>query len=237
MQRTFSLLAGLGLILLGMLFLAGNLIFPIFGFSVAWLQIWRLWPLVVIGVGVGLLSLTAFSLKRRGFGALFIPALPVLTTGGILLFASVTNYYQVWAAAWPLVILSLALGFILAAFAMRVVWLGIPAILIGVNAAMLAFCNWTGLWGSWAVLWPIEPAAVGLVLLLVSLKVRSWLLAGIGFLFFEAAWMGVFTMVGARILGGWAFRLMGPGLLITSGGILLAWAILGRRKIQDPSNS
>ena len=230
MQRSLSLLTGICLILLGIVFLAGNLIFPILGLDAAWFQPWRLWPLVVIGVGVGLLSLTALALKRPGFGTLFIPALPVLTTGAILFFASLTNYYQVWAIAWPLVILSLALGFVLAALATRIVWLGIPAIMIGVNGAMLAFCAWTGLWSAWAVLWPIEPAAVGLVILLTGVKVRSWLVAGIGFLFFEAAWMGVFTMVGARILGSWAFRLMGPGLLIVSGGALLLWALLGQQK-------
>lgn len=230
MQRSFSVLSGLCLVLLGGLFLMGNLIFPIFGIDLRWFQVWRLWPLFVVGLGLWLLAMTAFALKRRGFGALFIPALPVLTVGAILLFASVTNFYSIWVFAWPLVILSLALGFVLAALAMRLVWLGIPAIILGVNGAMLAFCAWTGMWSSWAVLWPIEPAAVGLVLLLVGAKVRSWVVAAVGLMFFEGAWLGVLASVGARLMGVWAFRLIGPMLLITAGAALLAWAVLGRRQ-------
>ncbi len=230
MQRSFSVLMGLCLVLLGGLFLMGNLVFPIIGIDVNWFQAWRLWPLAVVGLGLWLLSMTAFAVKRRGFGALFIPALPVLTTGAILLVASLTNFYHIWVVAWPLVILALALGFALAAFAMRVVWLGIPAIILGVNGAMLAFCAWTGMWSSWAVLWPIEPAAIGLVLLLVSAKVRSWIVAAVGLLFFEGAWLGVLASVGMRFLGVWAFRLIGPALLITAGAALLAWAVLGRKQ-------
>ncbi len=230
MKNVFNLLMGICLVTVGVLFLAGNLVLPMLGFDVAWFQSWRLWPLAVLGIG-GILAIGAgFSLRRRGFGALFIPALPVLTTGLILLYASLTDDWGVWAAAWPLVILALAVGFILAAVSTRIVWLGIPAIIIGLNALVLAFCNWTGWWESWTALWAIEPLGVGLALLLVSIKVRSWLLAGIGFVFAELAWMAFFTMVGVTIFGHWVFRLMGPGLLIGAGVLLLGWALFSRAR-------
>jgi hypothetical protein len=228
MQRLFSIVAGLALILVGALFLAGNLVLPMFGVQIIWFPVWRLWPLFVLALG-GLMAAPAlFSADRRGLGALFIPATPVLTVGAILLFASVTGQWGVWEIAWPLVVLAVAVGFTLAAIFTRIVWFGVPAILIGLNALVLAFCSWTGLWSSWSVLWTIEPFAVGLALLLVSLKTRVWPVAIVGVLFCEFAWMALFTSVGVRFLGGWVLRLVAPGMIILAGGILLVWSFFSR---------
>jgi hypothetical protein len=228
MQKLFSLLAGLCLILVGIVFLAGNLLLPTFGIGIDWLQAWRLWPVIILGVGGFLTLLAVTAVRKPAMGAIFIPACVVLTTGAICLYASLTGNYRVWVAAWPLVILALALGFILATLASRIIWLLIPAILIGLNGLALSYCNTTGLWISWSVLWAVEPLGIGLILLLVSIKVRSWLLAGLGFLFGELAWMAAFTAVAVPFLGAWAGRLIGPGMLIVAGGLLLVWAIFSR---------
>ena len=152
MNNVFSVLVGVVLVSIGLLVLAANLILPAFGIRLYWIEPWRYWPLLVLGVGCFLTALALMSIRRRGFGVIFIPALPVLTTGGLLLFSSIFNLWWVWEFAWSLIVVSLALGFILAALASRIVWLGIPAILIGLNGLALAFCAFTGWWSAWSVL-------------------------------------------------------------------------------------
>jgi hypothetical protein len=83
---------------------------------------------------------------KRGLGALFIPGMPTLATGLILLLASVFRRWDVWAWLWPLEVLALAAGFLVAAIYTRVIELVIPAIIIGLNRLLLQFCTVTGLW-------------------------------------------------------------------------------------------
>ena len=139
-ERSLSLIFGLALVAIGIISLLGNTILTT--------QAWRLWPLTVIIAGIALTIPGFFGMLRRGFGSFFIPGIPVLTTGGILLFASLFDRWNVWSIAWPLEVLGLALGFALAAIFMRVAGLAIPAVIIGVNGLMLAFCNLTGLWSA-----------------------------------------------------------------------------------------
>ena len=164
-ERLFNLIAGVTLLTVGIIALAGNIFLAT--------KAWKIWPVIVILIGVGLTIPGFFGVARRGLGSFFIPGIPVLTTGAILLYASLTNHWDVWAVAWPLEILGLALGFALATIFMRVPALAIPAFIIGVNGAMLAFCAVTGLWKSWAILWPIEFLAVGLGLLVLGLANHS----------------------------------------------------------------
>ncbi len=110
---------------------------------------------------------------RRGLGILFIPGMPILTTGAILLLASVLNWWRVWKWLWPQEVLALALGCLFAAIYARQIWLLVPAIIIWLNGVLLQFCALTGLWEVWAVLWLIEPLAVGLVFLVVGGRTRS----------------------------------------------------------------
>ena len=213
-ERSLSLIFGAALIAIGMLSLLGNTLLA--------MQAWRLWPLTVVIAGIALTLPGFLGLKKRGLGSFFIPGIPVLTTGGILLFASLFDNWNVWALAWPLEVIALALGFALAAIFMRVVGLAIPAMIIGVNGLMLAFCNLTGLWESWAILWPIEPLAIGLGLLIVSVinrssgaKVAGMILTGIaGGGFFIASFISMFNDT--------ILRFAGPGMLIVSGLILVS---------------
>ena len=107
MQRTISIIFGLGLVCLGLLVLASNLFIPLIGFSMHWWEVWRLWPIVLLGAGLFLTAIPFLAPGRRGLGLLFIPAFPILTNGSILLFASLFNVWKIWTYAWPLEVLSL----------------------------------------------------------------------------------------------------------------------------------
>jgi hypothetical protein len=219
-ERILSLIFGLGLLAIGGLMFAGNL------FLVT--QIWRMWPLVVILIGLALTAPGFLGIARPGFGAFFMPGIPVLATGGILMFASLSGNWGIWALAWPLVVLAVALGFGLSAAFMRVPALAIPAIIVGANGLVLAFCNLTGLWGAWAVLWPIEPLAVGLGLLVVGIAHRSpganlaaMILIGLaGLGFFITSFIGVFNET--------LLRFAVPGLLALTGLLLVGMNFLRR---------
>jgi len=218
-QNVFSLVFGAVLVAVGLLSLAANLLLQT--------EAWRLWPVVVILAGLALTIPGFFGLARRGFGAFFIPGIPVLVTGGILMLASITHNWSVWALAWPLEVIAVGLGFALAGIFMRVPALAIPAMIVFVNGAVLAFCNLTGLWQSWALLWPVEPLSVGLGLLILALFNRSrgtsiaavvlCALAGAGF--FMMSFMSVFNF---SIL-----RFAVPGMLVLTGAILAGLSFFG----------
>ena len=217
MQKTISILFGIGLIGLGLLVLAGNLMIPVIGFNLYWWDAWRFWPVLLLGAGLFLAAIPFLAPSHRGLGALFIPAFPILTNGSILFFASLFNIWKIWTLVWPLEILSVAAGFFFAALYTRSVWLGIPAILVGANGLVLAFCNLTGLWHWWAVLWTVEPLAVGVSLLMVGLKTRTRALNVLGLLFclFAGA---MATMMSAILFSTWRlFSLFWPAALIFTG--------------------
>jgi len=213
-ERSLSLIFGVALVAIGAISLVGNTLLV--------MQAWRLWPLTVIIAGIALCIPGFFGLKRRGFGSFFIPSIPVLTTGGILLFASLFNRWNVWEIAWPLEVLGLAVGFTLAAIFMRVVGLAIPAMIIGVNGLMLAFCNLTGLWGSWAILWPIEPLSIGLGLLIVGVVKRSSGTKLAGLILTGIAGGGFFIASFISVFNNTFLRFAVPGMLLVCGIILVS---------------
>lgn len=234
MNKRISILAGLVLILMGALALTFNLVAPMLGLNVWRWGTWRFWPLLVVGVGL-LFVLPPFLVRgRRGLGGLFISGVPILTTGGILLFASIFDTWGVWAYLWPLEILALALGFLFAAIYMRLVWLLIPAIVVGLNGLVLQFCALTGLWSVWAVLWTIEPLAVGLSLLVVSVVKRSGGLFVAGLILCGLAGVGLIGMT-AVVSAWWLPNLLGPGLLILVGFLLLLSSVIHRSPAPEPA--
>jgi hypothetical protein len=184
MNQRYSALIGVILILMGALALTFSLGLAGPGLGI-WpfrsLGLWRLWPLAVVGVGLLFVLLPflpalgrgAATRRKHGLGILFIPGMPILTTGAILFLASVFNWWWVWKWLWPQEVLALALGLLFAAIYARQTWLVIPAIIIWLNGVLLQFCALTGLWQVWAVLWIIEPLAVGLALLVVGRGTRS----------------------------------------------------------------
>jgi hypothetical protein len=180
-------------------------------------------------VSLGLLFVCPPLLVRgnRGLGGLFIPGVPILVTGGILFFASVFDAWGAWARLWPLEVLAVALGLALAAIKIRTIWLLLPAIVVGANGLLLQFCALTGLWGAWAVLWPIEPLSLGLAFLVIGTKKRLF-----GLVVASAVFLGLggISLVGmtAILPGWWLLNLVGPAALILAGIVVLGWGALRR---------
>jgi hypothetical protein len=168
-----------------------------------------------------LAAIPFLSPTHRSLGVLFIPAFVVLTNGSILFIASLFNLWNVWTFLWPLEVLSVAAGFLFAALYTRWVWLAIPAILIGANGFVLAFCNTTGLWSWWSVLWTVEPLALGVSLLVIAIKTRLKAIGVVGLLF--CAFAGIMaSMMASIFLSAWRlFSFFWPVALIVTGFTLL----------------
>jgi hypothetical protein len=226
-EKLFNLIAGVTLLVIGVIALAGNLFLAT--------RAWRLWPVIIVLAGAGLTLPGFLGFAQRGFGAFFIPGIPILTTGAILLYASMTGHWEVWAVAWTLEFLALALGFILAAIFMRTPGLAIPAFVIGINGLMFIFCAVTGLWQSWAILWPIEFLGVGLGLLVVGMAnqsagvktAASILLSIAGGGFFITAFLSVFN-------NNSIMRFAVPVMLLITGGLLVVTFFLQRSPTIPP---
>jgi hypothetical protein len=230
MNNKFSVLVGVSLILMGLLALAFTLLAPLVGLGVWHWGPWRLWPLTVVCVGL-LFVLPPFLVRgQRGLGGLFIPGVPVLVTGGILLFCSVFDAWGAWAWLWPLEVLAVAVAFVLAAITMRVIWLLIPAFIVGANGLLLQFCAITGLWVVWAALWTIEPLSLGLAFLLIGAVKRIGGLSLAGMILCGIAGMGLIGMT-AILSGWWLINLLGPIVLVLVGVAVLVWGLVRRPAI------
>jgi general stress protein CsbA len=160
---------------------------------------------------------------------LFIPGIPTLTTGIILFIASAAVNWHIWAFLWPLEVISLGLGFVLMAIFLRIPWLMIPASIIGLNGLVLQFCAATGLWNSWAVLWTVEPFAVGLPMLLIGMirKIEGVRMAGIILCGF--AGLAFAAMSALLVTSVWITRLIGPAIVLILGILLVGSAVMKRK--------
>lgn len=226
MNKKASLIVGSTLILLGLLALAGNLLLRAAGEGL--LLGFRAWPIFVVGAGLLFCLPPFFFPKQRGLGGLFIPGLPVLTTGVLLFLTSITGQWHWWSTLWPIEVIGLALGFVAAAICLRVVWLMIPASIIGLTGLVLLFCSLTGLWQSWAVLWTVVPLSVGLPLLLIGLfkKLDGVKLAGIILCGFAGLAFAAMSTILVTSL--WITRLVGPAVVLLLGILLIASALFNR---------
>ena len=220
----YSALIGLAFVAFGVFALFGNTILPIFG-VVSW-GIARFWPLAVVALGLTAVA-APFMTNKKGLAGLFIPGVPVLTTGIILLVASLFNYWSIWSWAWPLEIIALALGFSLAAVGLKVRPLFIPAIIVGINGLIMLFCAVTGWWESWSILWTLEPLAVGLALLFTGLITDNGGMRRAGWILCLIAGVSIALMT--TILASISFSLIGAILMITLGGGLLVKGLLENR--------
>lgn len=90
-----SILGGLLLILLGLVFLSFQLFPDLWG----GFRIEMSWPLIVVGVGLFLL---VFGLAI-GEAGMAIPACIVAGIGGILYWQNMTGRFETWAYAWTLI--------------------------------------------------------------------------------------------------------------------------------------
>jgi hypothetical protein len=231
MQKKASLLIGVTLIVLGILALAGNLLIRAVG--TGFMLGFRAWPIFVVGAGL-LLCLPPFIFPRqRGLSGLFVPGIPTLITGLLLFIGSVTGYWGIWAILWPLEVLSVAAAFVLMAVFLKVPWLMIPASIIGFTGLILQFCAATGWWSSWAVLWTVEPFAVGLPLLLIGLAKRIEGVKLAGIILCGLAGLGFAAMSTVLVTSLWVTRLIGPALVLGL-GVLLVVSALAKRSPEKP---
>jgi len=228
MNKQLSIVLSIILIMVGLLTLAFSLVGPVLGF-----RVWQLWPLIVVAAGALFVLPPLLVRGKRGLGGLFIPGMPILTTGMILLFASVFRTWDAWSWLWPQEVLAVALGFLFAAIYMRNVWLLVPAIIIGANGVLMQFCAITGLWSVWAVLWAIEPLSVGLALLAVYGKRRSAGLLVAGLTLCALAVLGAVGSIAIVSLSAlfpvwWLWKWVGPVTVILVGVGLLVWSLIRR---------
>jgi hypothetical protein len=219
-EKLFNLIAGITLIAVGAIALAGNVLLTT--------KAWKIWPVIILLAGIGLTLPGFFGFWRRGLGSFFIPGIPVLTTGAILLYASITDNWEVWAVAWTLEVLALALGFALSAFFMRVPALAIPAFIVGVNGLMFAFCAVTGLWESWAILWPIEFLAVGLGLLALGISNGSAGVKTAASILFTIAGGGFFISTFISVFNKGVLKFAVPVMLLFTGVLLTATFLMNK---------
>ena len=231
MNKQTSTALGVVLIALGLLTMAFTLGLPMLGLSM-WnvFQPWRLWPLTVVSLGLGFVLPPFLFRQKRGLGGLFIPGVPILATGGILFFASALNWWRAWEWLWPIEVLSVAAGFVLASIHLRVIWLMIPAIVIGANGLLFQFCAITGLWDVWALMWTIEPLSVGLSLLIIGARKRSSGLMTAGILLCGIGGVGLVGMAAILSLSWiaawlWVLRFVVPTILVLTGTLLILWSI------------
>ena len=96
-----ALVAGSILILFGLLALLGQL-FRGFNF-------WdRLWPIVIIGIG--LLFFVGMLLGGKSIAGLAIPG-SIITMLGLMMFVqNLTGYWESWAYAWTVILIAIGLG-------------------------------------------------------------------------------------------------------------------------------
>ncbi len=231
MEKKASLFIGIFLLALGALALAGNLLLSASG--LAFMHAFQLWPLTVIGAGMLFVMPPFFFPKMRGLAGLMVPGFPALTTGFILLVCSVTGNWGLWAYLWPLEVIAAGLAFLFMALWMRVIWLLIPALLIGLTGLVLGFCALTGLWVSWAVLWVIEPLALGLAFLIIGLTQHYRNLAIVGGGFCALAGLGVATSSFVFISRSWMFQLIGPAFVMAMGVLILVLGFSNQAKQID----
>ena len=94
--------AGVLLVGLGGLLLAGQLAGAAFWPSVGWLTWGNSWPLLLIGAGLGAVVLALAGGPEAGW--LAVPGSVVTAVGLILLVDRITDQWQTWAYTWTLVV-------------------------------------------------------------------------------------------------------------------------------------
>jgi hypothetical protein len=224
MSRMISLTLGLLLTLLGGFLLAYNMLDTVFNLSMPGL--WRLWPAAIVGVALAFLLPPVIAPQHRGLGALFVCGFPILAVGGVAFSTVLARSLQAWGTLWPLIVLAVALGLTLAALYMRVVWLLIPAFIIGTIGGVLQFCVLTGWWSTWSVLWTAAPLALGLALLVIGLARSSKAIFIAGLVVCGSALSAAMGMI-IILTGRWTLVSLAGGLvLIAAGGSIIAWNVL-----------
>ena len=149
-MKTSDMIIGIGLVILGVLFLSENFGYVEFDFQ-------NIWPVFVLlaGISFGL----GYFQDRKNYG-LLMPASILIIYGLLFLYCSVEGWY-VMSDLWPVFIIGPGIGFFMMyLFGGREKGLLIPAsILTGIAA--LFMISHSGFWR----FWPIGLIIVGIVLI------------------------------------------------------------------------
>jgi hypothetical protein len=155
-QRRSNLALGTVLILLGLVFLATQLV-PGLGLILSW-------PWIVIGVGAALLVIGLLV----GAPDMAVPACIVSGIGGILYYQNLTGDWTSWSYAWALIPTFVGVGMLLAAVlggrsrgAYRE---GLRTLVVGV-VLFLVFGSFFGAFTWLGAYWPLLLVAAGLLVL------------------------------------------------------------------------
>lgn len=219
MARILSLTTGIALIALGGLLLSLNVLVPTLRLNFG---LWHLWPLALAALSLFFILPPLLRPRPTALGGLFIPGSVLAGVSGVGVLA---GFWQAnaWGTFWPLIIIALAVGFGLAAFYLKIIWLLVPTFVLGLIGAALQFAALTHWWGAWSVLWLVIPLAVGLAFVVIGLVQRSVMLIALGaFISGGTVWLGL--SLATLITGLWLSLngVIGIGL-IALGGLMLAW--------------
>ncbi|MCL5985871.1 MAG: hypothetical protein M1371_04805 [Actinobacteria bacterium] len=150
------------LIMLGLLFLIEN-------FLPSWMHITSLiWPVIFLAGGFWFLF-TAASNHRKCWG-LFMPG-SILTALGLIFL--VTSYLPfTWSFLWPIILISIGIGFFLMMFFGRVFGLIIPAaIFCSLGIAFFIISVLASISSAaWSLLWPLIIVFIGAALMVIFLR-------------------------------------------------------------------
>lgn len=224
MHSKISLLLGVTLIALALFAVVGQIIVTTNNSSSLHMRLYT-WPLAVIAIGF-LFLLTPFIFRQpKGLGGLLIPGALILVTGCLLFISSTTSNWALWTKFWPLEILGIALGFVLSAIFLRVIWLMIPASILGLTGIAFLICTLTNAWGIWGVMWTIIPFSIGLPLLIIGTfkKINGLRLSGLIICGFSGL---AFTAMSAIIASpNWITKIAGPATILLLGLLMVGSAL------------
>jgi hypothetical protein len=173
-------------------------------------------------------------MKNRG--ALYVGLLLIML-GGVFLLAQTTGWLHLGWRLWPLLVLLVGVAFLLP----LVIWwdkrqdiagLVLPGTIVAGNGLLMLGQSLTGLWGTWAWAWALEPIFVAGGLLALywlgnrdrGLLTAAWIVGGIGL---------VFLVIFASAFGG-VIRFVGP-LMLVAAGLLLLFGGFKRRGNKQPN--
>jgi hypothetical protein len=104
------------------------------------------------------------------------------------------------------------------------------------NGLMFIFCTVTGLWQSWAILWPLEFLAVGLGLLVLGIANQSAGVKTAASVLFTVAGGGFFITAFLSIFNNNAImKFAVPVMLLVTGGLLTATYLLQQKSPETPA--
>jgi hypothetical protein len=180
-------------------------------FTQNWASWFYLWPLIPSGLGIGMLLS-----RMQGDGGFRYLRVGLAWTVVGLAFTAFFWYYHPMLA-WPAILVGLGSIFLLVALLSGVMPQAIPGVIIAGIGLILTWQNATGQWASWAYIWALIPALVGLGLFISFLRNRKVRTVGLWMMGWSLVVFLIFGLVfgaGGDYLRYWPMALVLIGLMI-----------------------